>query len=243
MAEDRLARIEAEQAQLTPSLRARLEKLEKTAEEKPGSGYMRFVKWMGQALPSLIGSLVLLGVGYMLKDSLDLAIKQQTLQLSYVKEMKEQLLAMAKEGAKPEDIERAAVLVAGFGQPAVLPLMNELRYGGNRALGAESGLRSLAFMQPESVCAVVLRVLESPAQLLGWEGHAAAARTLAGANCSAALPVLQKHAAMLGPAANGRVVDVTALVSDKPNLLQQKEWLRELERSVARLSAAAKRGA
>lgn len=239
---DRLARIEAELAQLTPSLRERLEKLEKAVQRPPPGAWGRFVKWMGAALPSFITSAVLLFVGFWIKDSVDLAIKQQTLQLSYVKEMKEQLQAMAKDGATLQEVERAAVIVAGFGQPAVLPLLNELRYDGHRALGAESGLRSIAFMQPDSVCPVVLRVLTSPAQPLGSQGHAAAARTVAAANCAGALPVLQKHAALLRPAESEKLVDVSALVSDRPSLSQQKDWLRELDKSIARLTAAAKRG-
>lgn len=242
MSEDRLARIEAELERLKPSLSERLEKLEKLAAEKPAGGWSRFFKWLGSALPTLLASAVMLFLGYWIKDSVDIAIKQQTLQLSYVKEMKEQLLAMANKDAAVEEVERAAVLVAGFGTPAVLPLMNELRYGGNRALGAESGLRSLAFMQPESVCPVVLRVLQSPARPLGWEGHAAAARTLAAGNCMDALPILKLHEAQLRPAENGTRVDVSALVADTPDLSQQKEWLKSLKSSVARLEASSKRG-
>lgn len=242
MTEDRLARIEAELEKLKPSLSDRLEKLEKTAAEKPSGRWQRFSKWMGPALPTLITSIVMLVLGYWIKDSVDIAIKQQTLQLSYVKEMKEQLVAMATE-SDPDAVKRAAVVIAAFGEPALLPLMNELRFGGNRELGAVSGLSALAFMHPQAVCGGVMRVLKSPTQPLSWEGHAAAAQTLAAANCSEALPVLQAHVTLLAPVADGGTVDVTQLIADNPTVSQQKEWLRRLKQSVARLSAAAKRGA
>lgn len=241
MTEDRLARIEAELEKLKPSLSDRLEKLEKAAQEKPAGWLRRFSKFMGPALPTFITGVVILVLGYWIKDSVDIAIKQQTLQLSYVREMKEQLLAMATE-SDPAAVKRAAVVIAAFGEPALLPLMHELRFGGNRADGAVLGLSALAFMHPEAVCKGVMRVLESPTQPLSWEGHVAVAQALAAANCGKALPLLREHVTLLAPVEHGGKVDVKQLVADEPTVSQQKEWLRRLKGSVARLSAAAKRG-
>ena len=172
--EERLARLEAEYESLKPSLHQRLERLEKVFEKPPRKGFARLIAWMGPALPQLIGSAVILVLAFWVKDSVDLAIKQQQLHLSFVAEMKEQLEAMAKEDATLAEIERAAVLVAVFGQPAIMPLMNELRYGGNRAIGAETGLRSLAFMNQDAVCELMSTEFQEMANDLAM--HVAAAQ-------------------------------------------------------------------
>jgi len=237
--DERLTRIEAELDRLRPTLCERLDKLERTADKPPAKGITRFVAWMGPALPQLIGGAVLLAIAFWVKDSVDLAIRQQQLQLSYATEMKEQLETMAKDKATLDEVERAAVLVAGFGQPAVLPLMNELRHSGNRTLGAEAGLRSLAFMHPEAVCGLVLRVMKSPTRTLGWEGQMVASRTLAAASCASALPELGKHQRVVCKAVqDGDKQGLSALVKDAPGVTQQKEWLRSLEESIENLSAA-----
>lgn len=235
---ERLARLEAELSRLQPS-HDRLEKRERGAPRRSRQGFARFFAWIGPAMPQLLASVVMLVLGFWIKDSVDLAIRQQELQLSFVKEMKEQLEAMAKKEATLEDIERAAVLVAAFGQPAVMPLLNELRYGGNRALGAESGLRALAFMNTEAVCELVPRVVASPARMLAWEGHMGAARILAAGKCTAALPVLRAHIQVIERVRDGQAPEheLTALASHVPKEVEdRKEWLKVLHESVAVLS-------
>lgn len=229
--EERVTKLEAEVDRL--QIHARLSRLEQSADKPPSRG---FVGWMGQALPQLITGVVLLVVGFWIKDSVDLAVKQQQLQLSYVKEMKDQLDAMAKKDADLQDVQRAAVLIATFGQPAVLPLMNEVRQGGNRTLGAEVGLRSLALMHPESVCDVVLRVVSNRARVLDWEAQMVSSRILAAAGCAKALPVLRKHKQALRAARDGKEDALSAIVREPPTLQQQKIWTESLEESIAILS-------
>lgn len=235
--EERLARLEAEYESLKPSLQQRLENLEKAIEKPPRSGLARFITWMGPALPQLIGSAVMLVLAFMVKDSVDLAIKQQQLHLSFVSEMKAQLEAMAKEDATVAEIERAAVLVATFGQPAIMPLMNELRYGGNRAIGAETGLRSLAFMNQDAVCELIPRVIESPTRLLNWEGQMVSARIVAAGNCKKALPTLRKQQRLLTQAKEGNEEGLNKIVEKLPNVRQRKLWLQSLNEAIRILSA------
>jgi len=193
---------------------------------------------MGPELPKFLAAAVLLLVAYWVKDSVDLAVKQQQLQLSYAKEMKGELEAMAKAKADVTDVERAAVLVSAFGQPAVLPLLNELRYGGNRALGAEAGLRSLAFMHPGAVCDAVERAMSSPARVLAWEAQMISARVVAAANCRESLPLLRTQARALAAVRAGKSQDMPGVACRIPGVPQQKEWERTLEESVAALQAA-----
>lgn len=235
--EERLARLEAEYESLKPSLHQRLERLEKVFEKPPRKGFARLIAWMGPALPQLIGSAVILVLAFWVKDSVDLAIKQQQLHLSFVAEMKEQLEAMAKEDATLAEIERAAVLVAVFGQPAIMPLMNELRYGGNRAIGAETGLRSLAFMNQDAVCELIPRVIESPTRLLNWEGQMVSARIVAAGNCTKALATLQDQQRLLTEAEKGNEEGLKKIVEEAPMVRQRKLWLESLREAIRILSA------
>jgi len=235
--EERLALLEVEYDQFKPSLQQRLERLEKKSEEPTKKGIARLVAWMGPALPQLIGSVVILILAFLVKDSVDFAIKQQQLQLSFVKEMKEQLEAMANKNATLADIERAAVLVAAFGQPAVMPLMNEMRYGGNRAIGAEAGLRSLAFMNQEAVCDIIPRVIASPTRLLDWEGLMVSARVVAAGNCTSALSTLQKHEQILIEAQQDNIKGLSKIVEIMPVKRQQKLWLESLQDAIKVLTS------
>lgn len=232
------ARIEIEL--LRRSLVPRIDRLEAAARpaEAPKAWPARLVGWMGSALPQLIGSAVMLVLGFMVKDSVDFAIRQQQLQLSYLAQMKAELVEMAKTGAAAEDIERSAMLLAAFGRPAAMPLINELRYGGNRAVGAEAGLRALAFADPDSVCRLLLRAMESAAVGFDAESHAGAVRLLVASECTRALPMLRRQ---LGEAnllaktpADARG---SGFLSEVPTTPQLKAVIRELEGAIPRLEA------
>ena len=192
---------------------------------------------MGPVLPQLISSIVMLLIALGVKDSVDHAIKRQELQLSYVKEMEVHLIAMAKADAGQEDVERAGVLVSVFGQPAVMPLMNELRYKGNRNLGAQAGLRSLAFMNCDAICNIVPRVVSSPARTLDWEGMMVSAEVLAAGNCVSALPILREHERRLNEARAGNSESLKAIVDAIPSPAQQAAWQESLSESIKILSS------
>jgi hypothetical protein len=236
--EERIARLEAEVERLRPTLHERLARLEAAAAKPPATGFARFLAWMGPELPKLLGAAVLVLIAWWVKDSVDLAVKQQQLQLSYVKEMKAELDAMAKPNASDKDIERAAIVVSAFGEPAVLPLLNELRFGGNRALGAQSGLRWLAFMHPATVCEAVERAMSSPARVFAWEAQMLSAGILAAANCRSALPLLREQARALAAVRAGSAQEMPGVAEKMPGVPQLKAWERVLEESIAALQAS-----
>jgi hypothetical protein len=238
-AAERLARLEAELAELKPTLRERMEKLE-AAAAKPW--WKSTLAAIGNAVPQLVTGVVVLIIAFELKDSVDLAIREQQVQLSYAKEMAEPLKAMAKPEADLSEVEQAAVLLAGFGRQAVVPLLNELRYEGNRAAGAEAGLRALAFMNPDVVCEAAVRMVANPGRSVGWAAHAAAARTAAAAKCQDALSALREFEQLLAPVEEGKPADVSQLVSDRPTATQQRLWLEAMRQAIRQLSSGARRG-
>jgi hypothetical protein len=153
----------------------------------------RFWRFMGDEGPKLIGALVLLAITYWIKDSVDLAIKQQQLQLDVTKEMKGYLETMAESGSDNAQIERAAVLVADYGPRSIVPLLNEVRHGGLRATAAESGLSFVALGDTEAVCQILLRALSNETQQFGWEAHLRVIRLVGGSGCPGAKKVLRGY--------------------------------------------------
>lgn len=220
----------------------RIERLEdqRLVANEPTSTGNRFLKWMGPALPSLISSAALLLFGYLVKDSVDLAIRQQQLQLSYVKEMQPLLQQLGHTGEGEVSLagkEQIAILVAGFGESAVMPLANELRYAGNRLQSAEAGLRTLALTHSDAICRLLPPILGSAPPFLGWQGHQSASRILAAAQCVEAIALLQKHANVIKtPGAAGEAA-VRNLVIDQPDVKNIKDWGSSIRASLAVLTA------
>lgn len=176
---------------------------------------LRFAGWMGAELPKLLAAAVLLVLGFALKDSVDLAIKQRQLDLSYSKEMQGLLQQLAGGGALPQ-LQSAAVVLASYGDAALPALMSELRYTGLRGDAALEGLNVLALRDPEAVCAALPRVLglrkqydwlaqERVALLLGQHGCGQQART-----------ALQRYRALVAAAAQGKPAAFEALAREPP---------------------------
>ena len=114
--------IEERLASIEKMLEARLP----PAPKPPASG---FLAWMGAELPKLLAAIVVLVLGFALKDSVDLAIKQRQLDLSYTKEM-QGLLQQLSGGGTEAQMQSAAVLLASYGEPALPGLMSTLRRPG-----------------------------------------------------------------------------------------------------------------
>ena len=89
---------------------ARLENLlaSQATAPPPPSGLARLAAMFWTELPKLLAAVVLLVLGFALKDSVDLAIKQRQLDLGYSKEMQSLLLQLNEGGSLPE-LQSAAV--------------------------------------------------------------------------------------------------------------------------------------
>jgi hypothetical protein len=232
--EDRLDRLEREMAGLRPSLADRLAKLEATAAAaKPGSPRTRrarFLAWMGAEAPKLVAAVGVLLITYWIKDSVDLALKRQTLQLAYTKEMQAHLEKMADPAADRDAIERAAVLLAAYGESAILPLLNETRYEGLRATGAEGGLRFLALTDPEGLCRILPRVLVNRTRQFGWRSHLRVIRILGESGCARARPELERYRAAVQAARAGGSFE---RVADEPKPDELDQLQKALDRALA----------
>jgi len=227
--EDRVARLEAELVALRPSLHERLARLEHA--EAPTSGaaptqatgdgiLLTAVKgtfrWMGAELPKLITAIVLLLIGWGIKDSVDLSIKQRQLDLSYAKEMQGLLLKMGteKEGERPDkiELESTAVVLASYGAPALPALLSELSRGDLRGAAAVKGFRFLALTQPEPVCEVLPRVLSDRGRRFEWLSQLEVVRLLGESDCRNAVSALTHYREVVAAAQKGKTSEFAAVV-------------------------------
>ncbi len=181
----------------------------------------RFLAWMGAELPKLLAAAVLLVLGFALKDSVDLAIKQRQLDLSYTKEMQgllQQLYGQAREPARAPteaELRSAAILLAAYGEPALPGLLSALRGSGIATLAAAEGLNALALREPQLLCQALPRVL-SLRQQYDWQAQEQLVLMLGQHGCSQARPALLRYQRLVEAAAAGRPQALLALLRQPP---------------------------
>ena len=218
----RLHRVEAELARLQPSLLERLERLEKSIPAKggqaPPSRWARFVSWMGAELPKLITAVVVIVLGFGIKDSVDLSIRQRQLDLSYAKEMQSLLKEMGAKGAERSVIEADSVVIASYGEAALAPLMNELRQSELRADGAATGISALALTSPEAVCKALPRILDNRARQFDWRAQMRVVRIIGETGCPDGERVLSRYRAAVAAAESGNTVAFKKIVAELPQV-------------------------
>ncbi|KQV58109.1 hypothetical protein ASC95_28705 [Pelomonas sp. Root1217] len=170
----------------------------------------RAIGWMGAEAPKLIASIVVLVLGFWIKDSVDLAIKQRQLDLSYTKEM----LGLLQKLTEEEDLDKldnAAVVLASFGEPALPALLMELRRPGLHALAAKHGLEAMAVREPETLCRLLPPLLLKRNQYYDIGAHRTLVGLIGDNGCTKALPQLRRYRDL-----------VSAAVAGKPDGLQQR---------------------
>lgn len=182
----------------------------------PRGWWSGLLGWMGGEAPKLLSAVVVLVLGFALKDSVDLAIKQRQLDLSYSKEMQGLLQQLAGGGPLPQ-LQSAAVVLASYGAAALPALMSELRYPGLRGDAALEGLNVLALREPEAVCAALPRVLSLRKQY-DWLAQERVALLLGQHGCSERLAraALQRYRALVLAAAQGQPAAIEALLREPP---------------------------
>lgn len=169
----------------------------------PKSWSARLLGWMGAEAPKLLASVVLLVLGFWIKDSVDLAIKQRQLDLSYTKEM----LAVLQELTKEEDLGKlnnAAVVLASFGEPALPALLMELRRPDLHAVAAMRGLEAIAVRDPQLLCRVLPPLLLKRNQHYGLGAHRNLVELIGDNGCAKALPQLRRYRDLVRAAADGK---------------------------------------
>ncbi len=143
-------------------------------------------------LGPIITPIIVLVIGYWLTNSVDNALKKQELQLSNVKEMREELAAIQKSDVTPEAVQASAYTLAAFGQHAVPPLLTVLASGDEiRRPAAERALRAVGLTDPEAVCGPVARVIDNRTGRFNWLTLQSAIRLAGDLSCANARSALE----------------------------------------------------
>ncbi|MGC4000460.1 MAG: hypothetical protein QM767_24650 [Anaeromyxobacter sp.] len=190
---------------------------------------------MGE-LPKLINALVILALGWGLKDSFDRSLKQRELDLSYAKELRELLQIMGDPNSNAVTLTATARVIASFGPAAIAPLLGELSAGRMRGAAAASGLRILGLTHPRELCAALPNVLGRSGRLFAWQDQLEVVRILGEAECREAVPMLKAYKALVEAAGKGSTAALQAHVLQLP-LSPQEDYPALLEDIDATLGA------
>src|SRR5690348_9072353 len=141
------------------AVEAHLKKIEEKLEETNGKGALA---WILDVLKTLLPSVVLLVLGFALKDTVDQALREREIQLAAVKEMETLAPDLQKTDLVRADALAKAAQLAAYGRYSVPFFVNILEVGNqNAAVGAEDGLRMVARSEPQVVCAALQKVIQN----------------------------------------------------------------------------------
>lgn len=186
--EERVAAVEVRVEQAF-AIDARLKSLEGEVRKlKGGSGLRDWVQTLG---PYVSGLVVLL-VGFWIKDSVTLALQREQLDLEYVKQMRD-LIKDFDQAPNQAEADADAVGLAMYGQHAIIPLVERLEGGDVAPLAAERGLGLIGSNAPQLACPKFVNVVSDRARRFKWQTHKTLIKVIGRSACVDAMPVLQKY--------------------------------------------------
>lgn len=206
-----------------------LEELQRSSVEgdsRPGPWLQR----VGVLAEKAVVPVVVLVLGFALKDSVDQALRRRQLELSAASEIRGLVERLASSDR--EEARAAAVTLASFGDFAAVALARELQEAGTvGALAAEDGLRSLALSGSAEACDVLRRMVRNRTRLYDWRTHRRAVRLLGELGCEEARGDLERLRRLVeeregGPASETYGALVRGEV-DPDDLRQLRETLDE----------------
>jgi len=194
--EGRLARLEQKLEQAF-ALDARLHALEEAVKKlQPPSGVRDWLQTMGPYL----GGLVVLVVGFWLKDSVSLALSREQLDLAYVKDVRDMIEDFDASTEQPS-ADANAIALAMYGKFAIVPLIERLQGGDVAQLAAERGLRLIGDNQPADACPRFTKLLGDLTRRYTWQTYKSVLRLIGVSECVPSIAVLEAYLAELDQAA------------------------------------------
>jgi hypothetical protein len=200
-----------------------------------------WVTWLDPKLiVPLIQAVVVLLVGWWIKDGVTVALQQKQLDLANVKEMRELVHDLLKPSSPtPEDYQSAAIALAPFGRYTIGTFLQLIKDPANeqQLLAAESGLRAVAVTEPQLVEEQLRRVIRNRTGFYPSEMHIFAIRTLGQMDDVGSLPDLASYRkALRGGASSDTLQIFRSMVSDTPGNPQLNAIIRSLDESIAVLT-------
>lgn len=191
--EQRVAAVEA-RLESAFALDARLKTIEGDLRKVKGGSSLR--DWL-QTLGPYVGGLVVLFVGYWIKDSVTLALEREKLNLAYAQQMPA-LIKAFDESDSQQVADRNAVALAMYGRYAISPLLERLELGGDvLPIAAARGLRIVGFQDSAEACPTFRRVINDRTRGYKWQTHKTLIRVIGQSECADARADLESYRAGL----------------------------------------------
>jgi hypothetical protein len=176
------------------ALDARLKSIEGDLRKVKGGSSLR--DWL-QTLGPYVGGLVVLFVGYWIKDSVTLALEREKLNLAYAQQLPA-LIKSFDESESEQAADRNAVALAMYGRYAIPPLLERLELGGDvLPFAAARGLRIIGFQDSAGACPTFRRVINDHTHRFKWLTHKAVIRLIGQSECADARADLESYRAAL----------------------------------------------
>ena len=151
--------------------------------------------WL-QTLSPFITAIAVFIVGFVLKDSVSLALQREDLDLKYVKDVRD-LIEGFDKAQEQSSADANAIALAMYGRFAIVPLIERLQGGDVAQLAAQRGLILVGANEPQAVCAAYTRLLRDPARRYIWQTHKVVIRLIAVSECVPNSPTLDAYLAEL----------------------------------------------
>jgi hypothetical protein len=190
--EQRIAAVEA-RVENAFALDARLKAIEGDLRKLKSSSLRDWLQTLG---PYVAGLIVLL-VGYWIKDSVTLALQREQLDLNYVASMRDLITALDNA----EDVNSAnanAMALVLYGQHAIFPLVTRLERAGDiLPLAAERALFIVGAEHPAASCPRFDAVINDRSRRFRWQTHSTIIRVMGQSGCVENVDALLAYRAAL----------------------------------------------
>ncbi len=194
---------------------------------------------LAKAVGPLATALLVLIIGFGIKDSVDFALRQRQLEISSAQGMQEMIAELHRGNLTKSDAEAAATALAAFGPAALLPLVNVLSTGAiEEKLAAGKGLFLIGISHPEPTCQILESVLKNRNQQFSWSTHRSVIRLLGQINCRDAIDSLKEYQALVRENTESGLKAYRSIVlgQSPPELADMDEVEKEVDRALGLLS-------
>lgn len=168
---------------------ARIAALEKQQGQLTRKSDLR--DWLQTLGPYLSGLIVLI-IGFALKDSVNQALQREQLNLEYVKQMRDLIQDFDAATEQPA-ADANAIGLAMYGRHAIAPLIERLQGGDVAKLAAERGLHLATANDPEGACPRLTQALRDPSRRQTWQSIKTLTRVIGAGDCVPSLTVLERQ--------------------------------------------------
>jgi hypothetical protein len=214
--EERLAKVESDIASMMVVLALRQAPAEPKAASE-GKDVWDKAGILIQLVGPIVAGLVIWYVGFAVKDSVDIALHRQEVEISSASEMQALIGKLLEPDVGEADARATALALAAFGLPAANILIFELQTGNAGArVGAQSGLGLLVRAHPEPVCEMFRWVIDEGRRYYGWPAHQAVIELIGQGRCLQARPALLQFQALVPDSSPETVAKFAAEIAADP---------------------------